>query len=318
MSSGIRTSNSLQPGLVPIHTTFDPVVKVVYAIKGKSMLDAIFMKKSTRARVLPAYVTTTVDATTIIHSVGSSGALTRVAKIAWVSETSDPRDPWKGVIVRYNRIDYPADAFGRRSKAMLGKRQASFVVSGRSFMWQPGLGSANPSSPALDLLDTWKCVAAAEEPPGYVSNNAESSSEPVASTSAQESQPTSALHKGVSRISGMFKKEPLPTKEILVRLMPPQPAVVQGELAIDTSVANEVVSFLISAILLTARFDDWKHFQSALPPQEIEATLVADRSGSLPPYVDTPGQTERPTEGLHPTLSNNTRWRWNVQPGNPP
>jgi hypothetical protein len=122
MASGITNSNLLQPVLVPIHTTFDPLVKDVFMIKGKSMLDAIFTKKSPRARGLPAYVTTTVEACTVLWKVGSSGNLTRVGKIQWNSETSDADDPWKGVIVRYNRTDYPADAFGRRSKALLGKR----------------------------------------------------------------------------------------------------------------------------------------------------------------------------------------------------
>jgi hypothetical protein len=123
MASGITNSNLLQPVLAPIHTTFDPLVKEVFIIKGKSMLDAIFTKKNARARGLPAYITTTVEACTVLWKVGSSvGNLTRVGKIQWNSETSDAHDPWKGVIVRYNRTDHPADAFGRRSKTLLGKR----------------------------------------------------------------------------------------------------------------------------------------------------------------------------------------------------
>lgn len=122
MASGITNGNLLQPLLTPIHTTFDPLVKEVFIIKGKSMLDARFVKKSPRARGLPAYVTTTVEACTVLWKVGSSGNLTRVGKIQWNSEASDAHDPWRGVIVRYNRTDYPADAFGRRSKALLGKR----------------------------------------------------------------------------------------------------------------------------------------------------------------------------------------------------
>ena len=207
----------------------------------------------------------------------------------------------KGCLRRANPVIY---------KTPFSLRQSAFTVAGRNFIWQQGLGAATTSSPALDLLDTWKCVASVEEPPGYSPTDADISPEPVASPSAQESPST--LHRGVSRISGMFRKDPTPAKEVLIRFMPPQPAVVQGELAIDPSVAKDIVSFLISAILLTTRVDDWRHFQSSLPPREVEATLVADRSGTLPPYsADASRQTERTTEDLHPTLSNSTRWRWN-------
>jgi hypothetical protein len=109
----------------------------------------------------------------------------------------------------------------------------------------------------------------------------------------------------------MFRKEPSSPKEVLVRFMPPQAAVIQGELAIDASVLDEVVPFLISAILLTSHVDDWKNCQSPLSPREIEATFMADRAGSLPAYSNASDQTERATEAIHPTLSNNSRWRWN-------
>jgi hypothetical protein len=122
MASGITDSNLLPSVLTPIHTTFDPLVKEVYIIKGKSMLNAIFTRKSPRARGLPAYVTTTAEACTVLWKVGSSGNLTRVGKVQWNSEATDARDPWRGVTVRYNRTDHSADAFGRRSRALLGKR----------------------------------------------------------------------------------------------------------------------------------------------------------------------------------------------------
>jgi hypothetical protein len=109
----------------------------------------------------------------------------------------------------------------------------------------------------------------------------------------------------------MFRKEPSLPKEVLIRFMPPQAAVIQGELAIDASVSDEVVPFLISAILLVSQVDDWKNFQSPLSPREVEATLIADRAGSLPAYSNASNQTERATEAVHPTLSNNNRWRWN-------
>jgi len=122
MASGITNSNLLQPVLAPVHITFDPLVKEVYYIKGKSMLDAIFTKKTPRARGIPAYVTTTAEAATVLWKVGSAGNLIRIANIQWNSAMSEATDPWKGVTVRYNRTDHPAEAFGRRSKTSLVRR----------------------------------------------------------------------------------------------------------------------------------------------------------------------------------------------------
>jgi len=154
-----------------------------------------------------------------------------------------------------------------------------------------------------------------EDPPSYSPVELDANSEPGESTSTPLSPSTPAPQKGVFRIGGLFRKEPSPQKEVLVRFIPPQPAVLQGELAIDVSIAAEVVSFLISAILLVSRVDDWKHSQSSLPPRELEAILITDRVGGLPPYSNTSSQTERVTEAVHPTLSNNNRWRWNIDTG---
>lgn len=184
-------------------------------------------------------------------------------------------------------------------------------MAGRNFIWQQGLGCSTVSSPALALLDTWKCVAVSDNPPGYSPIEPDGNLEPLASNSVVESPPPSALQRGVSRIGGMFRKEASQPKEVLVRFMPPQAAVIQGELAIDASVSGEVIPFLISAILLVSHVDDWKTSQSSLSPREVEATFISDMAGSLPVYSNDSNQRERATEAIHPTIYNNSRWRWN-------
>lgn len=68
---------------------------------------------------------------------------------------------------------------------------------------------------------------------------------------------------------------------------------------------------LLSAILVSARADDWKKNQSPSTPEEIEQVLAGDVLGSLPAYTPLRSPLRSKVKHqLHPTIPSTTPWKW--------
>jgi hypothetical protein len=115
---------------IDIPPTYNPQAKDVLVIKGTSMLDAIFIKKS---RGKPAYITTTSDSSTTLWQVGPAGELHEAAKILWETRSSAvARNANEGagpstvagtsIIVSRGGQDEDADVYGQRSKGIFSRR----------------------------------------------------------------------------------------------------------------------------------------------------------------------------------------------------
>jgi hypothetical protein len=180
-------------------------------------------------------------------------------------------------------------------------------VDSRKYVWQSGLGTSAITTPTMSIIDGWRCVCPQEEPPPKYDGETGSSG------GSDRPRQTN----GLNRVISILQKpaiQPQRKKSVAVRFIPPQPSLVQGEFAIDPSLAEETITFLISGILLVSHKDDWRNSQSSLEPREVEATLISDIAGMLPQYssIDA-SSSQRSDEGIHPTVSGSNRWRWSMR-----
>ncbi|KAG8814082.1 hypothetical protein FRC18_002172 [Serendipita sp. 400] len=92
------------------------VANDVFIIKGKSMLDAVFIRRARLDLRRPEYITTTLDSTTVLWRVSHRGYLHRLAEFCWESSvsTSQERSKRDGMVIRRDGVDHPAEFYGRR------------------------------------------------------------------------------------------------------------------------------------------------------------------------------------------------------------
>ncbi|PVG01235.1 hypothetical protein CPB86DRAFT_727961 [Serendipita vermifera] len=311
MANNGATNNGLIPPILPaIRTSYAVIDQNALVIKGPSILDALFVRKMGR-RSTPTYITTTKGSITTIWTVSSTGCMVPAAKIRWRSES--PSTSWddsgsgRRITVHRDGMEYPSESYCRRTKSILAKHPASLIVDNRKYVWQSGLGTSAITTPTMSIIDGWRCVCSQEEqPPKY-------DGDPDPPSGSDRPRQANGLNWVISLLQRPAN-QPQKKKSIAVRFIPPQPSLVQGEFAIDPSLVDETITFLISGILLVSHKDDWRNSQSALEPREVEATLISDIAGVLPPYSPTDDQSsQRLDGGIHPTVSGSNRWRWSIR-----
>ncbi|KAG8776026.1 hypothetical protein FRC16_004640 [Serendipita sp. 398] len=315
MASVVANASLGRPVLQPIRATFDPFGKDVFVIKGKSMLDAVFIRRARLDLRRPEYITTTLDSTTVLWRVSHRGHLHRLAEFCWESGVSTSRKRLKrdGMVIRRDGVDHPAEFYGSRRSP--SSRNASFSVGDCEYQWRlTNSGHQATASSALTQVNIWKCTTIVDPSSKHDKIDRDKAWNTPSGSNASIGHPEECAHRRsrLGLIGNLFKHRETQHKRVISRLIPPHHSLVQGEMAIDRSMASETATLLISAILLASSKNDWKYSQSRLPPSKIEATLISDLAGDLPQYTD-----DRTVNGhLHTTVSSSSRWRWSGTPHN--
>jgi hypothetical protein len=218
------------------------------------------------------------------------------------------------------------------------------MVDGRKYSWHSGIGSTRWNAPNTSVVDGWKCLVAAEAPPpdydfgpsspislfadvdGNTSPSRPDTTSTVVSTTETVNGTDAAAspkpHKSSFGWNKIMRKGSNIAKEIVLRFIPPNSSLLQGEFILNPSLSKHTETFLISAILLATTPGEWKYNQSTTHPRDMENVLRSDHAGDLPPYSpSTPGSESgaraglvtggrRSSHNLHRTVSDSRQWRW--------